>query len=155
VTELIMDYVSGQRSVYLEFYDIFEDRVLMGVCGMIPRSALEDAPRVYKYAWGKLTGLMVVGSMKTGKVTLARLASVGDKYKMHIALGEAVKPRTWHEIGWQLEAPVYPSLEIILGDRTMKFTENILAQHYHLVYGDYTSELAELCKLLGIEMIIT
>ena len=155
VTELIMDYVSGQRSVYLEFYDIFDDRVLMGVCGMIPRSALEDAPRVYKYAWGKLTGLMVVGSMKTGEVTLARLASVGDQYRMHIALGEAVKPRTWHEIGWQLEAPVYPSLEIILGDRTMKFTENILAQHYHLVYGDYTSELAELCKLLGIEMIVT
>jgi len=30
VTELIMDFISGQRSVYLEFYDIFDDRVLMG-----------------------------------------------------------------------------------------------------------------------------
>lgn len=155
VTELIMDFISGQRSFYLEFYDILDDRVLMGVCGMIPRSALEDTPRLYKYAWGKLTGLMIVGSIKTGKVTLARLASAGDQYKMHIALGEAVKPRTWHEIGWQLEAPVYPSLEIILGNRTRKFVENILAQHYHLVYGDYTNELAELCKLLGIEVIFT
>ncbi|MEM2239686.1 MAG: hypothetical protein QXT26_05165 [Thermoproteota archaeon] len=155
VTELIMDFISGQRSVYLEFYDIFNDRVLMGVCGMIPRSALENSPRIYKYAWGKLTGLMVVGSMKTGKVTLARLASVGDHYKMHIALGEAVKPRTWHEIGWQLEAPVYPSLEIIFGNRTRKFVENILAQHYHLVYGDYTNELIDLCRLLGIEAILT
>jgi L-fucose isomerase-like protein len=127
----------------------------MGVCGMIPRSVLEDTPRIYNYAWGKLTGLMVVGSMKTGKVTLARLASVGDQYKMHIALGEAIKPRTWHEIGWQLEAPIYPSLEIILGDRTKSFMENILSQHYHLVYGDYTGELVELCKLLGIETIIT
>ncbi|MGQ9515313.1 MAG: hypothetical protein ACUVTL_09770 [Thermoproteota archaeon] len=155
VTELIMDSVSGQRSVYLEFYDIFEDRVLMGVCGVMPQSILEDKPRLYKYAWGKLTGLMVVGSMKTGKITLARLASAGDRYTMHITLGDAIKPRTWHEIGWQLEAPVYPSLEIKLGKRTAEFTENILAQHYHLVYGDYTRELVELCKLLGIEVVLT
>ncbi len=155
VTELIMDFVSGQRSVYLEFYDIFEDRLLMGVCGMMPQEILESTPRLYKYAWGKLTGLMVVGSMKTGKITLARLASAGDRYTMHITVGEAVKPRTWHEIGWQLEAPVYPSLEIILGNRTKEFMENIMAQHYHLVYGDCTEELVELCKLLGIETILT
>jgi len=155
VTELMMDYVSGQRSVYLEFYDIFDDRVLMGVCGMMPECILEGTPRLYKYAWGKLTGLMAVGSMKTGKITLTRLASAGDRYTMHTIVGEAVKPRQWHEIGWQLEAPVYPSLEIILGDRTRKFTENILAQHYHLVYGDYTSELVDLCRLLGVDTVVT
>jgi len=155
VTELMMDLVSGQRSVYLEFYDIFDDRILMGVCGMIPQSALMGNPRLYKYAWGKLTGLMLLGPMKTGKITMARLASAGDRYRMHVAVGNAVKPRTWHEIGWQLEAPVYPSLEIILGDKTKSFTENILAQHYHLVDGDYTDRLVELCKLLGIEVIIT
>ncbi len=88
VMELIMDYVSGQRSVYLEFYDIFDDRVLMGVCGMIPQSALEDIPRLYRYAWGKLTGLMTVGSMKTGKVTLARIASIGDRFQMHVTVAE-------------------------------------------------------------------
>lgn len=155
VTELIMDLVSGQRSVYLEFYDIFEDRVLMGVCGMIPQSALEGTPRLYKYAWGKITGLMTVGPMKTGKITLARLASAGDRYTMHVTVAEAVKPRRWHEIGWQLEAPVYPSLEIVLGDKTKEFSENILAQHYHLVYGDYTSELIDLCKLLDIDVVVT
>lgn len=154
VTELIMDHVSEQRSVYLEFYDIFDDRVLMGVCGMIPQSALTETPRLYKYAWGKLTGLMLVGPMRTGKVTLARLASEGDRYAMHIAVGEAMKPRTWHEIGWQLEAPLYPSLEIALPD-TQKFSENILAQHYHVVYGDYSEELLDLCRLLGIETILT
>lgn len=155
VTELIMGLVSGQRSAYLEFYDMLDDRVLMGVCGMIPLSFLEDNPRLYKYAWGKLTGLMTVGSMKTGKITLARLASSGDRYTMHVTVGEAVRPRRWHEIGWQLEAPVYPSLEIILGDRTREFTENILAQHYHLVYGDFSKELVELCRLRGIEAVFT
>jgi L-fucose isomerase-like protein len=155
VTELILDYVSGQRSVYLEFYDIFDDRVLMGVCGMIPQSALEDIPRLYRYAWGKLTGLMTVGSMKTGKVTLARVASVGDRFQMHVTVAEAQKPRTWHEIGWQLEAPVYPSLEIVLGNKTKEFTENILAQHYHVIYGDYTKELTELCRILGIDIVVT
>jgi len=155
VTELMMEYVSGQRSVYLEFYDIFEDRVLMGVCGMIPTSALKDTPRIYRYAWGKLTGLMTLGSMKTGKVTLARLASAGDRYTMHVTVAEAVKPRDWHEIGWQLEAPVYPSLEVVLGNRTKEFTKNILAQHYHLVYGDYISELVDLCKLLKIDLVMT
>ena len=155
VTELIMDYVSGQRSVYLEFYDIFDDRVLMGVCGMIPQSALEDIPRLYRYAWGKLTGLMTVGSMKNGKVTLARVASISDRFQMHVTVAEAQKPRPWHEIGWQLEAPVYPSLEIILGNKTKEFTENILAQHYHVIYGDYTKELTELCRILGIDIVVT
>lgn len=155
VTELIMDYVSGQRSVYLEFYDIFDDRILMGVCGMIPQSALEDTPRLYRYAWGKLTGLMTVGSMKTGKVTLARVASVGDRFRIHVTVAEAQKPRAWHEIGWQLEAPVYPSLEIVLGNKTKEFTENILAQHYHVIYGDYTKELTELCRILGIDIVVT
>jgi len=154
VTELAMDYVSGQRSVYLELYDIFDDRILMGVCGMMPQASLDEVPRLYKYAWGKLTGLMLIGPMRTGKVTLARLASAGDRYTMHITVGEAMKPRTWHEIGWQLEAPLYPSLEIALPD-TGKFAENILAQHYHIVYGDFTEELLVLCKLLGIDPILT
>jgi len=155
VTELMLDYISGQRSVYLEFYDILDDRVLMGVCGMIPQQALENTPRLYKYAWGKLTGLMTVGSMRTGKVTLARLASIDDQYKLHVVVAEAEKPRVWHEIGWQLEAPVYPSLEIVLGNRTREFMEKILAQHYHVIYGDYSTELTELCRLLGIEIEIT
>ena len=153
VTELIMDFVSGQRSYYMEFYDIFDDRVLMGVCGMIPRSALEGTPRLYKYAWGKLTGLMTVGKAKTGKVTMARLAVAGDRYTMHVTVAEAVKPRPWHEIGWQLDAPVYASLEVVLGDRTKEFVQKILAQHYHFIYGDYTRELADLCRLLGIDFV--
>jgi len=154
VTELMMDFVSEQRSYYLEFYDIFEDRLLMGVCGMIPKSALEDTPRVYKYAWGKLTGLMTVGKVKLGKVTMARLAITGDRYTMHVVVAEAVKPRPWHEIGWQLDAPIYASLEIILGDKTKEFVRKILAQHYHFVYGDYSKELADLCMLLGIDLAI-
>jgi len=44
-------------------------------------------------AWSKITGLMVIDSMKTGK---------------------SANLRTWHRIGWRLEAPVYPSLEIVL-----------------------------------------
>jgi L-fucose isomerase-like protein len=122
---------------------------------MIPQSALEDIPRLYRYAWGKLTGLMTVGSMKIGKITLVRVASVGDRFQMHVTVAEAQKPRTWHEIGWQLEAPVYPSLEIVLGNKTKEFTENILAQHYHVVYGDYTKELTELCRILGIDIVVT
>jgi L-fucose isomerase-like protein len=93
--------------------------------------------------------------MKTGKVTLARVAFVGDRFQMHVTVAEAQKPRTWHEIGWQLEAPVYPSLEIVLGNKTKEFTENILAQHYHVIYGDYTKELTELCRILGIDIVVT
>lgn len=74
---------------------------------------------------------------------------------MRLRVAEAEKPRKWHEIGWQLEAPLYPSLEIVLGDKTREFTENILAQHYHLVYGDYTDELVDLCRLLDINVVVT
>jgi L-fucose isomerase-like protein len=91
--------------------------------------------------------------MKTGKVTLARISLHGGQYRMHIVTGEGVKPRAWEELGWAPPAPYFPSLEIIIDGGLEQFAHNALAQHYAVVYGDHRQKLADLCKLLDIEVI--
>jgi hypothetical protein len=72
---------------------------------------------------------------------------------MHLVTGEAVTPRHWEEAGWEQPAPQLPGLEVILDEAVEDFAQNVLAQHYILVYGDRRNQLVDLCRLLGIEVI--
>jgi L-fucose isomerase-like protein len=98
-------------------------------------------------------GVLNVSKVRTGRVTLCRLASRGDRYRMHIVPGEAVTPRHWEEAGWDQPAPQLPGLEVILDDPVEEFAQKVLAQHYILAYGDHRNQLTDLCRLLGIEVI--
>jgi len=86
-------------------------------------------------------------------VTLCRLASRGDRYRMHIATGEAGTPRPWEEAGWEPPAPQLPSLEVILDTPIDAFAQAVLGQHYILAYGDQRQPLRSLCHLLGVEVV--
>jgi L-fucose isomerase-like protein len=97
-------------------------------------------------------GLLNVSKVKTGRVTLCRLTSRGDRYAMHMVTGNAVTPRKWEECGWAPPAPQLPGLEIILDGAVEDFAQKVLSQHYILAYGDVTAEITELCRLLGVEM---
>jgi hypothetical protein len=75
----------------MEIYEFMKDRVLFGVLS---------------------EGLLNVSQVKTGRVTLCRLTNTGNRYAMHLAAGEAQKPRPWEEAGWAPPAPRLPSLGI-------------------------------------------
>ena len=96
---------------------------------------------------------MNTSKVKTGRVTLARLSSRGDKYRMHIVTGEGITPRKWEELGWAPPAPNFPSLEVILDNSVEEFAKKVLSQHYLVVYGDHRRKIESLCKILGIEII--
>jgi hypothetical protein len=72
---------------------------------------------------------------------------------MHIVTGEAVAPRPWEEAGWTPPAPQLPSLEVFLDTPVEDFAQKVCGQHYILAYGDCRPALADLCHLLGIEVI--
>jgi len=153
VTQVMMKYLTGQCSAYMEFYEFMEDRVLAGVPDYVPKEVTDGPVTVMPAAFGELSqGILCISKVKTGHVTMCRLGFVDGKYVMHALTAEAVTPRPWEEIGWDDPAPQLPSLELIMKD-VPDFADKVLAQHYIITYGDNMSKVKALCDILGIEMI--
>jgi L-fucose isomerase-like protein len=154
VTQLIVSYLTGQIGAYMEIYEFMEDRVLIGVPDYVPSEIVDGSVKVTTSNFGGFgEGILNISEVKTGRVTLCRLSSKGDKYTMHIVTGKAVKPRKWEEVGWKPPAPQLPSLEVILDVPMEKFAEKVLSQHYVISYGDNTGSLMDLCSILDIEVV--
>jgi L-fucose isomerase-like protein len=153
VTQLITRALTGQASPYLEFYEFFSDGILMGVPDYVPSAVVDGPVKVTPTSFGGLAGgLLSTSRLKTGEVTLCRLASRGDHYILHVIAGDAATARPWEEAGWAPPAPQLPSLEIRLRVDMEEFTQKVFGQHYILSYGDNTAVFRDFCRLAGIEM---
>ena len=154
ITQLITHYLTGQIAAYLEFYEFFGDRVLMGVPDYVPTEIVKGDVSVTPAAFGDFSGgLLNISKVKDGIVTLTRLAYNEGKYVLHMVTGEAVQPRPWEEAGWTPPAPQLPSLEVILDTPVEGFAQNVMSEHYHLSYGDTTALHRHLCYLLDIDVV--
>jgi L-fucose isomerase-like protein len=154
VTQLMTRYLTGQAAAYFEFYEFTKKGMLMGVPDYVPSEIVDGAVTVLPTAFGKLNeGLLNVSKVRTGRVTVCRLAYTGDQYILHLAGGRARTPRKWEEAGWAPPAPQLPSLEIVLDGPVDDVIQNVYGQHYILSYGDHTEALKDLCRLLGVEVV--
>jgi len=154
VTQLITRYLTKQVGAYMEFYEFLEDGVLMGVPDYVPTEIVDGPVTVMPTAFGEFgEGLLNVSKVKTGKVTLARLMSTGGHYQLHVATGEATTPQKWEEAGWAPPAPQLPSLRITLDGSVDDFLQKVGGQHYIISYGDNREAFADLCDILGVEMV--
>ncbi len=153
VTQLMVRHVTGQVGAYMEFYEFMRDGVLMGVPDYVPSEVVDGPVTVLPNAFGEFgEGLLNVSKVKTGRVTIARLAHTGDHYVMHMVTGEAATPRPWEEAGWAPPAPQLPGLEITLDVPMEEFARQVLSQHYIISYGDNTEALGDLCAILGVQV---
>lgn len=85
----------------------------MGVPDYVPSEAVVGPVTVMPTAFGKLSeGRRNVSRVKTGRITLCRLAYTGDRYRLHLAVGVSRPSPSWEEAGWELPAPQLPSLDI-------------------------------------------
>lgn len=153
VTQLILHRLTGQIGAYLEFYEFSAAGALMGVPDYVPSEIVDGRVTVMPNAFGSFgEGLLNVSTLKTGRVTLARLAHVKGRYVLHAVVGEAEKPPAWEEAGWAPPAPQLPSLHIRIDD-SERFLQQVMGQHYVITYGDQMPLLRDLCGILGIELI--
>jgi L-arabinose isomerase len=153
VTQLIVKHITGQCAAYLEFYEFFEKSVLMGVPDFVPAEVVNGRVKVTPAAFGNISGgLLNISTLKTGKLTMARLSNTGDKYTMHICTGEG-KLKSWEEAGWDYPAPQLPSLEIFLDVTVEDFAQKVFGQHYIIAYGNHLQSLSDFCFIKGIEVI--
>lgn len=154
VTQLMVRYLTGQVGAYLEFYDFFTDGALMGVPDYVPPQIVEGSVRVTPAAFGEFgEGLLNVSQLKTGAITIARLTYLDGYYYLHLATGTALPPPAWEEAGWQPPAPQLPSLRVKLDAPMAEFQAKVMGQHYILLYGDWSSALADLAQVLDIDVI--
>jgi L-fucose isomerase-like protein len=154
VTQVMARLLTGQIAAYFEFYEFMQDRVLVGVPDFVPTGVVDGKVTVLPSKFGDFgEGVLNVSKVKTGRVTMCRLTATGDRYAMHMVTGEAVTPRDWEECGWAPPAPRLPSLEVILDGSVEEFAQKVLSQHYIVLYGDVTGEVAELCRLLDIRIL--
>ena len=154
VTQLMMNRLTGQLGGYLEFYEFFENSVLAGVPDFIASDMIDgDTYTVLPAAFGMLSqGILNVSKVKTGTLTMSRLVYKDGKYIMHIILGNGKNPPKWEECGWDQPAPQLSALEIEIPS-VERFAENVACQHYIITYGDNREIIANLCAILGIEVL--
>jgi L-fucose isomerase-like protein len=154
VTQLIIRNLTGQVAAYLEFYEFTKDGALMGVPDYVPSEIVEGKVTVMPNAFGDFgEGLLNVSKLKTGKVTICRLACSGNEYALHIMTGTARVPPKWEEAGWAPPAPQLPSLEIVFDLSVEEFVQKVMSQHYIISYGDNRKILEALCSILGISTV--
>lgn len=153
VTQLIMKKLTGQCAAYFEFYEFFENSVLVGVPDYVPAEVVDGKVKVTRAAFGGISGgLLNVSKVKSGKVTMARLSNTADQYTMHVCTGEG-RFISWEEAGWDQPAPQLPSLEVFLDTSVEDFTQKISGQHYIIAYGDHVEALKNFCYLKNITVI--
>ncbi|MFN2350397.1 MAG: hypothetical protein ABR497_00465 [Kiritimatiellia bacterium] len=153
-TQLLMHFLTGQTAAYLEYYDFFTDGVLMGVPDYVPPQVVDGPVCVMPTAFGEFgEGLLNVSRIKTGPVTIARMAYTAGRYQLHMVTGRAEQPPAWEEAGWQPPAPQLPSLKITLDTPMPDFQQKVLGQHYILAYGDQSGALRGLCRILDIDVL--
>jgi L-fucose isomerase-like protein len=153
VTQLMVKYLTDQASLYLEFYEFFENSVLAGVPDYVPAAMVDGDVTVMPAAFGELSeGILNVSKVKTGELTMCRLTSIDGEYYMHVVNGFGKTPNKWEEAGWTQPAPQLPGLEVELGD-VEDFADKVMCQHYIISYGDNRGLITDLCSILGIEVI--
>ena len=154
VTQLILGEMTGQTVPYMEYYEFFEDSMLIGVPDFVPVPATDGEVRLLPAAFGLLSSsLLNVSKVKTGYVTCARLVYINGTYKMHVYTAEAKRPQPWNEYGWDDPAPQLPSLEVFPDSCTVEeFAQKVSGQHVIVAYGDWTEAIRDFCAMMDIEV---
>ena len=154
-TQLIMKYLTGQTVPYLEYYEFFENSMLIGVPDFVPKAATKGDVTVLPAAFGLLNAsLLNVSKVKDGYVTCARMFFKDGKYYMHVYTGTAKQPPAWNEFGWDDPAPQLPSLEVFPDSCTVpEFAEHVSCQHVIVAYGNFMEEIKDFCKMADVELI--
>lgn len=154
VTELMMKYLTGVTPAYMEFYEFTEKSAFMGVPDYVPASVTDGGITVMPNAFGSFgEGLLNVSKVKTGKVTIVRLAQVDGELVIHAVRGTAQTPETWEEAGWAPPAPQLPSIEVVFEGASEDFIKNVMSQHYIVTYGDNMELIENFAAINNIKVI--
>ena len=149
--ELMLKWLSGKQTMFLEHYEHHPEWILLGEDGYCPSDFIEGKPQIKPVETVLLGGIVQCTNMKKGRMTLACLSEDADGYRMHIVTGEGRERPQWVEMGVPL--PPWPSVTFYPDVPVRRILNHVQSQHFGVVYGDYTRELLDLCYLLDIKAV--
>ena len=157
ITMYILQQLTNQVTFFGDINSIDEDKDALRImnCGSAPFSManpnkdveLWPVPVMMGYP-GISRGATTSFPLKTGKITLAKIGGSKETARIHVATGKSITTETGPK-GVFTER--WPQVLIDLDVDIKDFLDKAIGQHYILVYGDWTNELEELCKILGVK----
>ncbi len=148
VSMLMLHYLSKSITAYADVINInSDDTIKLSPCGFIPYSfGDEDKREIRKFMPNVgFKGIQNSFVYKPGKVTLLRL--VEDRFSYHIIYTVGTGLPT------ELRQGYMPALDVDIQGKTEDFIANLAGQHYAFCYGDFSSELTKLAKIMKIKCI--
>ena len=152
VAQMMLKLVSEKQVAFIEHYEHHPEWILLGEDGYCPSDFIEGKPQIKYMSTVLLKGIAHCSNMKKGRMTLACLSETNEGYRMHIVTGEGRERPKWVEMGVPL--PSWPSITFYPDVPVRQVLDHVQSQHFAAVYGNYVFELADLCKLLNIEVIL-
>lgn len=148
LTQLILHYLAGENSAYVDLRLLEEGSIKVGACGMAPCNMCMG--EVAKVGGGD-NYLTNTSFLKPGKLTMARLLKFpGGKMALHTATGCAKgEMEPLREMG----CAVYPMTQIVPDCAIDDFTKYLGGNHYALVYADVMDAMKLLCKYEDMEIL--
>lgn len=155
VTSIILSTVTGNTSAFVEHYEVFDNDVLVGVCGFIPRDFIDGDFEIKSANLGEYnTGISNVSKLKCGEVTYGRFYSDNGKYKLFLQHGTTKPNPKWTELGWEEPTPDFPAALLELEMPMNDYLEKVPGQHVIMVFGDYVDKVRDVCNILDIEVVM-
>ncbi len=154
ITNVLLSQLTGQDATFLEHYEFYEDEILIGTCGYLPFGFAEGQLTVRSANLGDyFVGLGNTSRVRPGLMTYARLYREADGFAMFIGKGTAQQPQKWTELGWAEPSPDFPSVLLKLEMPVVEYMDKVPGQHIILTHGDWTSDLSDWCKLMGVRVV--
>lgn len=149
--QLVLSYAAGQTTTYGDILAFMDDRVISASCGFAPRCFLDSEKPAVKNHTALYTGLLVTTGFKSGReATVCRIANDREGFKMHLIDGETQELKNFHEI----DCPPYPGTVIRLRNKNADtFKNEIMSQHYVMVFGNYMDVMRDFCSLTDIRIV--
>ena len=141
---LTLHYLSGQEIYYGDVLDWVGQRVYLSSCGFIPfetASAPEEI-EIRDFPHPGFEGLCNSFTMKPGRMTWLRFAeSVGGHFMDY---GTGTAHRAERRQGWA------PAVDLELDGDVDELIASLTTQHYTVCYGDFSTELENVARILRI-----
>lgn len=159
ITMFILNQLTGQPVFFADLNSV--ERGIPAVrfinCGSGPLSMAKSqketelwpVPVMMGYP-GTSRGATTSFTLRPGLVTVAKLGGGKGTARIHFATG-TVLDRSTEPKGIFPER--WPQALIKLNGDLDEFLEQAIGQHYLIVYGDWTRELTELCRIWGIQAV--
>ena len=148
LTQVILHYLAGENSAYVDLRLLEEGSIKVGACGMAPCGLCMGKKA---NVGGEDNYLTNTSFLQPGRLTMARLLKFpGGEMALHTATGTAKgEMEPLREMG----CAVYPMTEIVPDCKIDDFTEYLGGNHYALVYADVMDALELFCKYADMELL--